>query len=90
MLSEARLFYPANDERPFAFVPAEFEKRKLIEAEYRRTGKYNIGEKVIKLGGSETKPPRCYNVHYASAIRAGTQLAIEKAHHLFPQPSQSI
>jgi hypothetical protein len=88
-LIEARLFYPANDEMPFAFVPAEFEKRKLIYAENKRTGQYNIGEKVIKLklnglsgkvaqsiGGSETKPPSCYNVHYAGAIRAGTRGSI--------------
>jgi hypothetical protein len=87
-LIEARLFYPANDEKPFAFVPAEFEKRKAIEAENKRTGQYNIGEKVKKLGlnglsgkvaqsigGSQTKPPGCYNVHYASAIRAGTRRA---------------
>jgi hypothetical protein len=88
-LIEARLFYPANDEMPFAFAPAEFEKRKLIYAENKRTGQYNIGEKVIKLklnglsgkvaqsiGGSETKPPSCYNVHYAGAIRAGTRGSI--------------
>jgi hypothetical protein len=61
---------PGNNERPFVFVPAEFEKRKLTCAENDRTGQYNIGEKVIKLGlsglsgkvaqsigGSETKPP---------------------------------
>jgi hypothetical protein len=91
-LIEARLFYPADDERPFAFVPEEFKKRKLIDEEYQRTGLYNIGEKVIKLGlnglsgkvaqsvgGSQTKPPSCYNVHYASAIRAGTRRAIGEA-----------
>ncbi|HEY8649318.1 MAG TPA: hypothetical protein VIL70_00230, partial [Chthoniobacterales bacterium] len=91
-LIEARLFYPVNDERPFAFVPEAFEKRKLINEEYKRTGQYNIGEKVIKLelngisgkvaqsiGGSETKPPRCYNIFYAGAIRAGTRRSIGEA-----------
>jgi hypothetical protein len=91
-LVEALLFYPANDERPFAFVPDEFAKRKGIDAEYKRTGKYNIGEKVIKLGlnglsgkvaqsigGTETNPPSCYNVHYAAAIRSGTRRSIGEA-----------
>jgi hypothetical protein len=57
-----------------------------------QTGQYDISEKVDKLGlnglsgkvaqsigGSETKPPASYNVHYASAIRAGTRRAIGEA-----------
>jgi hypothetical protein len=91
-LVEARLFYPGSDERPFAFVPEAFEKRKAVLAENERTGRYNIGEQVIKLGlnglsgkvaqsigGSETKPPGCYNVFYAGAIRAGTRRSIGEA-----------
>jgi hypothetical protein len=38
-LAEARLFYPSNDERPFAFVPEAFEKRKLILAQIKDTGR---------------------------------------------------
>jgi GNAT superfamily N-acetyltransferase len=36
-LIEARLFYPGSDEKPFAFVPETFERRKLICAENKRT-----------------------------------------------------
>jgi hypothetical protein len=63
----------------------------LIRAEEERTG-YNIAEKVIKIGlaglsgkvaqsigGSNKNPPGCFNVHYASAIRAGTRRAIGEA-----------
>jgi hypothetical protein len=91
-LIELHLFHPANDEKPFSFVPEAFEKRKQIETENARTGKYNIAEKIIKLGlnglsgkvaqsigGSSTEPPGCYNVHYAAAIRAGTRRAIGEA-----------
>jgi hypothetical protein len=79
-------------------VPEAFEKRKTILAENERTGRYNIGEQVIKLGlnglsgkvaqsigGSETKPPGCYNVFYAGAIRAGTrrcEAALQAPHEI--------
>jgi hypothetical protein len=91
-LLEARLFHPVNDGKPFAFVPEAFEKRKMVCDESKRTGQYNIGEKVIKIylaglsgkvaqsiGGSQTKPPGCYNVFYAGAIRAGTRRSIGEA-----------
>jgi hypothetical protein len=91
-LLEADLFYPASNERPFAFVPEAFEKRKLICDEEKRTGKENIAQKVIKIylaglsgkvaqsvGGSQTKSPGCYNVFYAGSIRAGTRRSIGEA-----------
>lgn len=90
-LIEVRLFHPANDERPFGFVSEVFERRKRTLARIP-TGRYDISEKVDKLGlnglsgkvaqsigGSATKPPGSYNVHYASAIRAGTRRAIGEA-----------
>lgn len=40
-LVEARLFYPANDERPFAFVPDVFERRKWTLDVIKQTGQYN-------------------------------------------------
>jgi hypothetical protein len=91
-LVEARLFHPANSERPFSFVPEVFAKRKAILAENARTGQYDIAEWVLKtelngisgkvaqsVGGSETKPPGSYNVFYAGAIRAGTRRSIGEA-----------
>jgi hypothetical protein len=63
-----------------------------MRRENKRTGKYNISEKVDKLGlnglsgkvaqsigGSQTKPPTCYNVFYAGSIRAGTRRSIGEA-----------
>jgi hypothetical protein len=93
-LVEARIFHPdpAVNEGPFDFVPEVFERRKQTLAEIERTGQYNISEKVDKLGlnglsgkvaqsigGSEKKPPSCYNVFYAGAIRAGTRRSIGEA-----------
>lgn len=73
-------------------MPEVFERRKRTLAEIERTGQYNISEKVDKLGlnglsgkvaqsigGSPTKPPSCYNVFYAGAIRAGTLRSIGEA-----------
>jgi hypothetical protein len=75
-------------------VPEAFEKRRLICAENERAGRYNIGEKVIKLGlnglsgkvaqsigGSETKPPSCYNVFYAERYERVREGRLEKLHY---------
>jgi hypothetical protein len=100
-LLEARLFHPANDERPFGFVEQVFERRKRTLARIDLTGQYDISEKVDKLGlnglsgkvaqsigGSATKPPGSYNVHYAAAIRAGTRRAIGEAAGESPRRTQ--
>ena len=79
-------------ERPFSFVPEVFARRRATLERIEQTGQYEISEKVDKLGlnglsgkvaqsigGGKTKPPSCYNVHYASAIRAGTRRSIGEA-----------
>lgn len=55
-LIEANLFCPANGKHPFAFVPAEFEKRKLIEAEKRRAARTAGSRSPSGRTRSRTRP----------------------------------
>jgi hypothetical protein len=86
-------FVPANDAMPFAFIPDYFDKRTEIKTEIKASGKYNVLEKIIKLGinsiygktaqsidgGSNDEPPRTANPWYAAAITAWTRRKIMEA-----------
>jgi hypothetical protein len=78
-------FVPATKEQPFNLIEDLFNQRSAIVAETKRTGVYNVMEKVIKLVlnsifgkmaqsiGNIGTVPKATNPFYAGAITAGTR-----------------
>lgn len=87
-------FIPADDTLPYEWVNRDFDKRKQLVAESKRTGIPNGMEKVIKLGlnslygktaqragydeKAKRKPPY-HNLAYAGHITSATRAALWRA-----------
>lgn len=98
-IRQAMIFHPANDEKPFAFLRAYYDERRAIKEREKRTGVYDLTEKVIKLGvnsaygktaqsvGAAGRAPGTASPWYAAAITAGTRAQLIRAAMSIPPGS---
>jgi hypothetical protein len=92
-IEQCDLFFPGNDEKPYAFVAELFEMRRQAKTKKE----YDVVEMAIKLalnslygktvqsvGGTEDAPPSCACPYYGAAITAHCRAALLRAALLAP------